>query len=132
MRIAILGLLLSLLGSTDHRDHEFESLRDNSQNEPGATLDDNGIISIHAGPLAKIEDMVKDGWLALKGFFSGKIELPAYCAWILEESPTVEEFKRNWEQEAETDFCLYGESSAGSCQQKHAHFFAALLACYQK
>jgi|GEM_PF-4411657 len=70
---------------------------------------------------------MKHGLSKLGRFFLGKKNLPAYCAVVLNDSPTKADFHRNWQMDSLQAFCADNDFY---CQQKNANALAKGLDCY--
>lgn len=54
-----------------------------------------------------------------------------FCAAVLENSPTRDDYIRDWQPDGEIPYCPGSAQSLESCQKKHDDAFEAGLLCYQ-
>lgn len=54
-----------------------------------------------------------------------------FCQAVIKDSPTREDYIRNWQPHDEVNFCPGGSHILESCQKKHNDAFEAGLACYK-
>jgi hypothetical protein len=96
-------------------------------------LDENGVIRFtehrHLGFFQRLNDFILHNIQYLHDLFKEKEKLPSYCEVILRESPTVEEFVRNWHPQGKISSCSLNVSK--SCIQKNNDAFAQAMHCYQ-
>ncbi len=117
MRIAL--FLLFIVGGSCSRNEEIKARDTRVSNAEFSPL----ITKVQAFVFT-----VKNGVRKLARFITGERNLPAYCAVILADSPTPEEFTRNWPMDALQEFCVDGDIA---CYHKNAKALAKGLECYQ-
>ena len=69
----------------------------------------------------------KNGLVKFMRFFMGKKNIPAYCMIILDDSPTLDDFKQNWPIHNLLSHCVEGDTK---CMHKQAQALAKGLECY--
>jgi hypothetical protein len=121
MKLAILLCLCALVGCNADRTKQ----KTKAKNNTFIYLDDAINYNGHEHNLFT---QALDDFRKLIGFFMGKKNLPTYCTAILEDSPTIEDFKGNWSMDLLHDYC--GEVDA-DCRQQHEHALIKGFQCYQ-
>lgn len=114
MKLTILALAL-LAGCSDFTPQNL------------ALLDENGAIVTASSWLNDIKRNFDEGitWLSTR---LGLVEQPAYCARIVENSPTEEEFVANFPKDDE-QYCPTTDDAA-LCKEQYNDAYKKGIACY--
>src|SRR5262245_39068813 len=111
MRVALCALLLWLIGCKIQQQN---------------SLPDEGLENLNHQTDASLLNNIMTKWNSLFG------RPTPFCQAVLQNSPTRDDYIRNWQPSGDVTYCLPGANGVlESCQKKNDDAFEAGLLCYK-